>query len=159
MPAFPTCFSPGCIAATSSIRFEFLDNSVALGERPRTAVFGDNDSVHILDVKKMLDIDRYGRVFVDAASPDELYRDPRIARGGAQRRVLEALCRGISVRQFRLATDRENLFADRIRNSGWVDPDALQTALADPDTRAGLGAVAPAASEGRVRAAERIRGT
>jgi hypothetical protein len=86
------------------IRFEFLDNSVALGERPRTAVFGDNDTVNILDVKRMLDIDRYGRVFVDASTPAELYRDRQ----------------------------------------------SLAAALLDPDTRAGLKAVAPAAVEGRV---------
>ena len=49
-------------------------------ERPRTVAFGDNETVNILDVRGMLDIDRYGRVFVDAASPAELYRNPELLR-------------------------------------------------------------------------------
>src|SRR6202023_694488 len=44
------------------IRFEFLDNTVPLGRRPRTVAFGDNNTVNVLDVKRMVDIDRYGRV-------------------------------------------------------------------------------------------------
>ena len=146
----PNVFFTWVHRSDKQIRFEFLDNSVALGERPRTAVFGDNDSVHILDVKKMIDIDRYGRVFVDAASPDELYRDPRSLAAdrnvGFLRRCVEGFrCANFALQQ----TGRIYL---RIESGAptWVDPDALQTALADPDTRAGLGAVAPAALEGRL---------
>ena len=50
------------------IQFEFLDNSVRLGELPRTVAFGDNDSFNVLDVTGTLDIERYGRVDVDAHS-------------------------------------------------------------------------------------------
>ena len=135
------------------IRFEFLDNSVALGERPRTAVFGDNDTVNILDVNRMLDIDRYGRVFVDAATPEDAVPGPGVAGGRAQRRIPETLRRGIPLRQFRLAEDRKIYLRIESGAAAWIDPDALQAALEDPDTRAGLRAVAPAAVEGRVRAA------
>ena len=57
------------------IRFEFLDNTVRLGERPRTVAFGDNETFNVLDVKGTLDIERYGRVNVDAAAPEFLYPD------------------------------------------------------------------------------------
>ena len=135
------------------IRFEFLDNSVALGERPRTAVFGDNDTVNVLDVNRMLDIDRYGRVFVDAATPEELYRDRKSLAAehnvGFLRRCVEEF------RFANFASQRTGRVYLRIESgaAAWIDPDALQEALADPDTRAGLRAVAPAAVEGRVRAA------
>jgi hypothetical protein len=134
------------------IRFEFLDNSVALGERPRTAVFGDNDTVNVLDVNRMLDIDRYGRVFVDAATPEELYRDRESLAAehnvGFLRRCVEEF------RFANFASQRTGRVYLRIESgaAAWIDPDALQEALADPDTRAGLRAVAPAAVEGRVRA-------
>lgn len=135
------------------IRFEFLDNSVALGERPRTAVFGDNDTVNVLDVNRMLDIDRYGRVFVDAATPEDLYRDRESLAAehnvGFLRRCVEEF------RFVNFASQKTGRVYLRIESgaAAWIDPDALQAALEDPDTRAGLRAVAPAAVEGRVRAA------
>src|SRR5258708_7675351 len=60
------------------IQFEFLDNTVRLGERPRTVAFGDNDTFNVLDVKGMLDIERYGRVNVDPAPPQSLYPHRRL---------------------------------------------------------------------------------
>ncbi len=48
------------------IRFEFLDNSVRLGERPRTVAFGTNSIFNALDVGGILNIERYGRVNVEA---------------------------------------------------------------------------------------------
>src|SRR4029077_5582726 len=57
------------------IQFEFLDNTVPFGTRPRTVAFGDNNTFNVLDVKGILDIERYGRVDVDAAAPALLYAD------------------------------------------------------------------------------------
>src|ERR1019366_6624932 len=55
------------------VHFEFLDNRVALGERPRTVAFGWNDEMSVLDVKCMLDVERFKRVNVDASAPEFLY--------------------------------------------------------------------------------------
>ena len=60
------------------IQFEFLDNTVHLGERPRTVAFGDNDTFNVLNVKAILDIERYGRVNVEAAGAEWLYADRRL---------------------------------------------------------------------------------
>src|SRR5204863_470528 len=57
------------------VHFEFLDNSVKLGERPRTVAFGWNDELNVLDVKCMLDVERYRRVNVDATAPELIYSD------------------------------------------------------------------------------------
>ncbi|MEP3330919.1 hypothetical protein [Sedimentitalea sp.] len=54
------------------IHFEFLDNSVPLGERPKTAAFGWNDSVTILDPVCMRSMGRYHNINIDARSPDEV---------------------------------------------------------------------------------------
>lgn len=54
------------------IHFEFLDNSVPLGERPKTAAFGWNDSITILDPDCMRSMGRYRNINIDARSPDEV---------------------------------------------------------------------------------------
>jgi hypothetical protein len=51
------------------IHFEFLDNSVRLGELPRTVAFGSNDTFHVLDVAGLLNIERYGRVNIARLKP------------------------------------------------------------------------------------------
>ena len=146
----PNVFFTWVRRSDKRIRFEFLDNSVALGERPRTAVFGDNDSVNILDVKRMIDIDRYGRVFVDAATPDELYRDSRSLAAERNVGFLRRCVEGFQCANF--ASQQTGRVYLRIESGApvWADQGALQEALADPDTRAGIKAVAPAAVEGRL---------
>ena len=48
----PNVFFTWVRRSDKRIRFEFLDNTVALGERPRTVAFGDNDTVNVLDVNR-----------------------------------------------------------------------------------------------------------
>jgi hypothetical protein len=133
------------------IQFEFLDNTVRLGERPRTVAFGDNDAFNVLDVKGLLDIERYGRVNVDAAGPELLYADRRLLDPEHNTGFLRRCC-----------TDgfREVNFADRATGriylrveSGapvWRDGSLMQSAIADPDTLSGVKAVAPRALCGEV---------
>ena len=89
--------------------FEFLDNTVPMGERPRTVAFGDNDTVNVLDVNKMLAIERYGRISIDATNPEELYRDRELLDAerntGFLKRCVEAFRRG----QLRRSGERANL--------------------------------------------------
>lgn len=138
-----------------SIRFEFLDNTVRLGQRPRTAVFGDNDTVNILDVRRLLDIDRYGRVNVDATSPALLYPDRSmlIAEHNLSflRRCVEAF------RHVNFADQSSGRVYLRIESGipVSVDPVVLEAAIRDLDTLAGVRAVAPRALSGGVAAAER----
>jgi hypothetical protein len=148
----PNVFFTWVHRSDKRIRFEFLDNSVALGERPRTAVFGDNDTINVLDVKRMLDIERYGRVFVDAASPGELYRDRSLLAPEHNVAFLKRCVEGFRCSSF--ASQSSGRIYLRIESGvpAWIDPEALQTAVADPDTRAGLEAVARAALHGEVRA-------
>jgi hypothetical protein len=127
------------------VHFEFLDNSVPRGERPRTVAFGVDDEMHILDVKCMLDVERYRRVNVDATAPAELFRDPALLAAELNAGFL-AQC----VRRFRTvnfadrASGRIYLVLDGGRPA-WADPEAFAAASADPDTRAGLLAAVPAA--------------
>ena len=137
------------------VHFEFLDNSVQLGERPRTVAFGSNDALHVLNVKCMLDIERYCKVNVDATAAEFLYNERDMLQPEKNARFL-----GQCVDRF-----REVDFADqatgriylRIESGSpiWVDRDALDEAIADPDTRAGLLAVAPTVFGREVAAPDR----
>lgn len=137
------------------VHFEFLDNSVELGARPRTVAFGWNDELNVLDVGCILDVERYRRVNVDATTPDALFAEPAAlapeANAGFLRQCVDRF-RAISFAE--PSTGRVYLrIEDRVPR--WVDRDALQAAIADPDTRAGLAAVAPAALAGSLPSPER----
>jgi hypothetical protein len=144
----PNVFFTWVRRSDKRIRFEFLDNTVALGERPRTVAFGDNETVNVLDVKGMLDIDRYGRVFVDAAAPEQLYRDPELLRAEHNVAFLKRCVEGF--RRVNFAAQASGRIYARIEAGVlvWIDPEALQAAIADADTRAGLAAVSRAAIAG-----------
>ena len=138
-----------------SIRFEFLDNTVPLGQRPRTAVFGDNDTINILDVRRLLDIDRYGRVNVDATSPASLYPDRSMLSAEHNLSFLRR-CVG-AFRQVNFADQASGRVYLRIESGipVSIDPVALEAAIRDLDTLAGVRALAPRALSGGVAAAER----
>jgi len=144
----PNVFFTWIRRSDKRIRFEFLDNTVALGERPRTVAFGDNETVNILDVKGMLDIDRYGRVFVDAAGPEQLYLKPELLRAEHNVGFLKRCVEGF--RRVSFAAQASGRIYVRIESGVpvWIDPEALHAAIADEDTRAGLAAVSHAAISG-----------
>jgi hypothetical protein len=132
------------------IQFEFLDNTVPLGERPRTVAFGDNDTFNVLDVGGILDIERYGRVNVDAAAAEFLYADRRLLgpehNTGFLRRCIDGFRRVNFADQ---ATGRVYL---RIESGApqLADTAALQSAISDPDTESGIRAVAPGVLRGEM---------
>jgi hypothetical protein len=132
------------------IQFEFLDNTVLLGERPRTVAFGDNETFNVLDVKATLDIDRFARIDVDAAAAEYLYPDPALL---VPENNVDFLKR--CVKSFRCVN-----FADR--GSGQIylriergrpvqkERAAFEKAIQSPDTLAAIRAVAPDALGGNV---------
>src|ERR1700723_1948238 len=132
------------------IRFEFLDNTVRLGERPRTVAFGGDDTCNVLSVKGTLDIERYGRVDVDAASADLLYADRRLLGAEHNTGFLRRCVQGFRTINFAdQATGRIYL---RIESGVPVSMDgpAFRSAITDPDTLSGVRAVAPGALRGEV---------
>jgi hypothetical protein len=69
----PRLFFTWALKPDKAVHFEFLDNSVPLGERPRTVAFGWNDRLTVLDVKTMLDIERFRKINLDAKRPEDVY--------------------------------------------------------------------------------------
>lgn len=139
----PTLFFTWALHPAKSVHYEFLDNDVLPGERPRTVAFGWYGEMNILNVKGMLAVDRYRKINVAATSPDQVYRCKEIMIASANTEFLKRCVRTISVVNF-AEPDSGRIYA--CFEAGclvWVDPGLLDRALEDEETRAGLRALAP----------------
>lgn len=128
-----------------TVHVEFLDNSVKLGTRPRTVAFGNNQTLNVLDVARMLDIERFRRINVAAGNPGQLYADrarlaPEHNCGFLQRCVMELA----EVNFAEQTTGRIYLRMSSGRIAA-ADPDWIASSSADADTRACIRVVAPEA--------------
>ena len=151
----PNVFFTWVCRSDKRIQFEFLDNTVRLGERPRTAAFGDNETFNVLDVKSMLDIDRYARIDVGATAAQFLYPD----------RALLAPDRNVNFLKRCVATFHRVNFAEQASGRIYLriergrpaskDGEALDRAVESPDTLAAIRAVAPDALTGSVPETQR----
>ena len=130
------------------VHFEFLDNSVRLPARPRTVAFGWNDTVNILDVSCLLDVERYRRVNVDALDPSALYLDPAALapeRNTGFLRQCVAHFRNVNFAE--QASGR--IFLRLVGGKAtWIDRERLTRALDHPDARAGILDVLPNTADG-----------
>ncbi len=125
------------------VHFEFLDNSVSVGERPRTVAFGWNDVLNVLDISCLLGIERYQRVNIDARGAESLYADaPLLAPAMNAAFLVECVRR---FREVNFADQASGRIYARIVSGqiAWIDPEALAAAACNADTRAGLAAAAP----------------
>ena len=127
------------------VHFEFLDNSVSQGEDPRTVAFGWNDVLNVLDIKCLLDVERYRKVNIDATAATELFASPpQLAPERNTAFLKDCVNRFREINFAHQSTGRVylHIIADQV---SWVDPHALAQAIEDADTRAALHAVIPAA--------------
>jgi hypothetical protein len=139
------------------IHIELLDNSVPLGKLPRTAAFGNNYTLNVLDINRLLDIERFGRVDVNAPGPESLYPDRTLLTPehnvGFLKRSIQAF------REVNFAHQATGRIYARIRSGVpvLVDREALQKASEDSGTYAALRVIAPGVFEGEGRAVERAQ--
>jgi hypothetical protein len=132
----PELFFTWALDARRRVHYEFLDNSVAEG-RPLTIAFGWNGEITIVDIKRMLDIDRFRKINIRAQAPDAVYAGLDLA---PERNVdfLQRCARLIPVINFAdRATGRVYARLQRGRWT-WCDEQRLSREMADPDARAGL---------------------
>jgi hypothetical protein len=137
------------------IQFEFLDNTVRFGDRPRTVAFGDNHTFNVLDVKGTLDIERYARVYVDATAQEFLYANRALL---APEQNVEFLRRCIaSFRWVNFVDQASGQIYLRIESGRpiYKDSAGLRAAVLNADTLAGIQAVVPAALRDDVQALNR----
>ena len=77
----PNLFFTWAKKKRQTVHFEFLDNSVPFGEPPRTAAFGWNDKLTVLDMNCMRSLTRYRSINIDAKKPDDVLVETAEAKG------------------------------------------------------------------------------
>jgi hypothetical protein len=144
----PELFFTWALRPGKQVHYEFLDNAVPLGERPRSVAFGWNGEMNVLDVKCLLDVERYCRINVNAAGAAAVYPGAEAMAARNNTGFLARCARELPALNFALR-DSGRIYA-RIEGGrlAWTDPEALEAALRDEETRAGLLAVAPGALAG-----------
>src|SRR5262249_19175953 len=138
----PELFFTWALRPRKRVHYEFLDNSVAEGRPPRTVAFGWNREMTILDVKSMLDIERFRKINIHARGPEEVYRGKNLAPE-CNTDFLRRCVRVIPAINF--ASYTTGAVYARVEHGKWVwrDDHDLACALHDPDTQVGLDVIAP----------------
>ncbi len=138
----PRLFFTWALKPDKAVRYEFLDNSVPQGERPRTVAFGWNDRMTVLDMKTMLDIDRFRKINIDAKTAAEVYPDTaRMAPDRSTDFIRECAERLSAIDFVDPASGQTFARIDAGRLVG-VDHGRLGALVRDPDIAAGLRAIA-----------------
>lgn len=139
----PDLFFTWALRRDKRVHYEFLDNSVPLGERPRTVAFGWNEDMTILDVKCLLDVDRYKRVRINATTAEEVYPETELMAPANNTDFLKR-CQKM-IRAIQVADQNSGRLMARLEAGKliWVDHEAVEQASADPDVAAGMAVLAP----------------
>ncbi len=123
----PELFFTWALIAGKRVHYEFLDNSVAEGQPPRTVAFGWNGEMTVLDIKSMIDIDRFRKINIHAHKPDEVYAGENLAPE-SNVDFLKRCARLIPIVNF-ADYDTGQVYA-RLENGHWVWRDEKRFALA-----------------------------
>jgi hypothetical protein len=147
----PGLFFTWAVRQDKRVHFEFLDNSVADGHRPRTVAFGLNGQMNILDLTCLLDIDRYRNVNIEAQTPAAIYASPSSRCVAKNPEFLKQCLRRIPTIIF--AEQKTGQIYARVVNgklTHW-NRRVYQLAVRDDDTRAAFEGVArPAQGESSI---------
>jgi len=130
------------------VHFEFVDNSVRRGERPRTVAFGRNDTLNVLDITCILDIERYRKANINATAAEFLYADTALLapqnNAGFLKQCIERF------RDVNFADQDTGRIYLRIASgrATWTDREWLERVLLNQDIRTALLAVVPSVFDG-----------
>ena len=99
-------FFQWALSKGKDVHFEFLDNSVPKGQRPRTIASGWNGAMNVYDVGGLLNIERFQRIDIAAKGPDGLYEERSEAAAGHDGFLAQCLKRLETVRFVEPANER-----------------------------------------------------
>jgi len=144
----PEVFFTWALAADKKVHYEFLDNSVALGEKPRTIAFGWNGEMNVLDIDGLLHIERYRKIDVAAREPQAVYPGADEMAPARNTAFLQQCVQRLPAVNFADAATGRIWLRMAQGRLAWFDSARLQGAIADEATRAGIAAIAPGALAG-----------
>ena len=139
----PLLFFTWSLRKDKTVFYEFLDNSVAHKQTPRTIAFGLNGEMYILDFKCMLDIVRYTKINIEADNPGDVYPPPDDMAPQANVDFLVQCAKKIPLINFVERASGRVYARMESGKMSWVDHDLLQRVLTDGEAQAALAAMAP----------------
>jgi hypothetical protein len=137
----PELFFIWALIRGKRVHYEFLDNGVAEGCPPRTAAFGWNEEMTILDIKCMIDIERFRKINIRAQREADVYGGMDLSPQ-SNLDFLKRCVRWIPAINF---ADYETgqIYARLQRGKwAWCDQPRFDKALEDPEANAALLAIA-----------------
>jgi hypothetical protein len=137
----PELFFMWALIRGKRAHYEFLDNSVAEGCPPRTAAFGWNEEMTILDIKCMIDIERFRKINIRAQREADVYAGMDLSPH-SNLDFLKRCVRWIPAINF---ADYETgqIYARLQRGKwAWCDQPRFDKALEDPEANAALRSIA-----------------
>jgi hypothetical protein len=137
----PELFFIWALISNKRVHYEFLDNSVADGFPPRTAAFGWNGEMTIIDIKSMIDIARFRKINIGAQAAAEVYQNVDLS----PQSNLDFLKRCVSwIPTINFADYETGQVYARLQRGNWVwrDQRRFESALEDPEANAALRAIA-----------------
>jgi len=139
----PLLFFTWALHKDKTVHYEFLDNSVAKGQKPRTIAFGLNGEMYILDFKCMLDIVRYTRININASNPTEVYPQEKDMNAAANTGFLLNCARKIPKINFVERESGQIYACMESATMSWIDTEIMARKLNEEDAKAGFLAIAP----------------
>jgi len=139
----PNLFFTWALHDSKTVYYEFLDNSVAYGEKPRIIAFGKNREMYILDFKCMFDIVRYTKINIEAKSPAEVYPDPLQMEATRNADFLQQCAQKIPKINFVDPQSKQIYASMESAEMKWLDAKVLKAMLKQEETKAGFVAIAP----------------
>jgi hypothetical protein len=138
----PVIFFTWALNKKKTVYYEFLDNSVAYGEKPRTVAFGCDGEMYIYDFKCLFDVVRYTKINIEATNAEEVYAGGNDMSAEANTGFLAKCAMKISVINF--VERQSGLIYARMERGDicWVNHELARSILNDSDTRAGFNAIA-----------------
>lgn len=146
----PALFFTWALRKDKIVHYEFLDNSVAYGTKPRTIAFGLNGEMYILDFKCMLDIVRYTKININANEPAQVYPGEEAMDAASNTGFLVKCASKIPSINFVDRASGQIYAGMESGKMSWVDPDMIERILDDAAARASFHAMVPNFSENLV---------
>lgn len=150
----PALFFSWVKTTDKQVHFEFLDNDVPKGDLPKSIAFGWNNSMTILNIDAMCDIDRFRKVNVDAKNAEQVFKNDDATEDSDFEFLKKCIRR---IKKVRLADANTTQVYAGFKNGSlvWIDKHYLEAPTADKKIRRLLD-LFPLQSSGQVADDHRI---
>lgn len=143
LKGIPVLFFTWALRKDKIVYCEFLDNSVDLTKQPKTIAFGVNDELYILDIKCMIDINRFAKLNINAESASQVYLSASAIAPEVNTGFLVNCAKQIPTINFVDRVSSKIYACMQFGEIIWVDPEIFVRVSQEENNRIGFMAIAP----------------